>query len=72
MNSKTRNVILYMVMAFIVCILLGQLWLFTEAVEGVHAPDSTITLVTAAVSGLGCGVVWVLIRYFLNAEAQSG
>jgi hypothetical protein len=71
MNPKTRNVILYMVMAFVVCILMVQLWLFTEAVEGVHAPDPTITLVAAAVSGVGCGAVWMLIRYFLAAEKSS-
>lgn len=68
MNSKTRGVVLHMVMAFVICILLVQLWLLTEAVEGVHAADHTITLVAMGVSSIGFGAVWMLIRYFLAAE----
>jgi hypothetical protein len=72
MNSKTRNIVLHMVMAFVVCILLVQLWLFTEALEGVHAQDQTITVVAMVVSGMGCLCVWQLIRYFLVADKNHG
>lgn len=71
MNSKTRGIVLHMVMAFVILILFLQLWLFTEALEAVHAPDGTTVLVASTVSGVGCLVVWKLIAFFLKNEQAS-
>ncbi len=71
MNSKTRGIVLHMVMAFVILILFLQLWLFTEALEAVHAPDGKTVLVASAVSGLGCLVVWKFIAFFLKNEQAA-
>lgn len=71
MNSKTRGIVLHMVMAFVILILFLQLWLFTEALEAVHAPDGKTVLVASIVSGAGCLVVWKLIAFFLKAERDA-
>ena len=71
MNNKTRTIVLHTVMAFVVCILFLQLWLFTEALEAVHAPDGKTVLVASLISGAGCLAVWKLISYFLKAEHQA-
>lgn len=71
MNSKTRGIVLNMVMAFVICILMVQLWLFTEALEAMHAPDSNTVITAAICSGAGCLTIWKLIRYFLASESKS-
>ena len=61
---------LHMVLAFVVMILLGQLWLFTLTLEAEQTRDASAGVWVAALicSGLGCAVVWVLISYFLKTE----
>ena len=71
MNAKTRGILLYMVLAFVVCILLIQLWLFTEALDAARSPASKTMLAAAVVSGLACMTVWKLINYFLTADQQG-
>jgi len=70
MNSKTRGTVLHAVMAFVVVILMVQLWLFTEALEAVHYQDGTIMLAAVICSGIACATVWTLIRYFLKMESK--
>ena len=78
MNPQARmrnriSTVLHMVMAFVIMILLAQLWLFTVVLEEVQsAESSSATEVTAvALSMLGCGGVWLLIRYFMIAEKSQ-
>jgi|307.fasta_scaffold852722_1 hypothetical protein len=78
MTSKIRlrqrmQVVLHMVMAFVVAILLAQLWLFTVTLEAMESHTASVTIVTAALacSTLGCAAIWALIRFFLRAEAQQ-
>lgn len=71
MNEKTRTTVLQMVISFVVIILLVQLWLFTEALDAVHAEDPATGIAATVISGLGCFAVWGLIRFFLNAEKGS-
>jgi hypothetical protein len=75
MSPKTHrqqrlNVLLQMVTAFITVILLGQLWLFTVALDAMEsaAVSTTVAMAAAVCSLLACGAVWVLIRFFLNTE----
>jgi hypothetical protein len=70
-NGKTRGIVLQMVMAFVICILLVQLWLFTEALEAMHSANGTIAATAMICSGLGCAAVWKLIGFFLRAETKS-
>ena len=77
MNPQGRmrdrmSVILHMVMAFVICILLVQLWLFTVVLEAMENRSVSLSAATAGlvVSSLGCIAVWVLIRFFLRAEGQ--
>jgi hypothetical protein len=64
------GVILHMVMAFVVVILLMQLWLFTVAIEAIEndAMSSTMSVAAAALSFVACIAVCGLIRLFLQAE----
>jgi len=74
-RQQRMNVLLQMVTAFITAILLGQLWLFTVALDAMESTtaSTTVSLVTAICSLLACGTVWVLIRFFLNTEqAEAG
>ena len=71
MNSKTRGTVLHAVMAFVVTILMVQLWLFTESLEAVHARNGTIMIAAVVCSGMGCAAVWMLIRYFLKVEQKA-
>ena len=78
MSPKTRlrhrmQVVLHMVMAFVVAILLAQLWLFTVTLEAMESHDASSSIVAAALvcSLLGCTAVWALIRFFLGAEARQ-
>ncbi len=71
---RRMQVVLQMVMAFVVALLLAQLWLFTVALEAAEAQGSaqSIVVVTLLCSLLACAAVWALIRYFLRSEANSG
>jgi hypothetical protein len=78
MTPKVRlrqrmQVVLHMVMAFVVAILLAQLWLFTVTLEAMESHTASLSIVSAALacSALGCAAVWALIRFFLRAEAQQ-
>ena len=75
MSPKPRSrqwvkVILHMVMAFVVMILLAQLWLFTVTLDAMENRSASPQVAIAALicSFLGCAAVWVLIRFFLRAE----
>ena len=77
MSPKVRlrqrmQVVLHMVMAFVVAILMAQLWLFTATLEAMESHTASLSIVSAtvAVSLLGCAAVWALIRFFFRAEAQ--
>jgi hypothetical protein len=79
MRSNTQrhrmNVVLQMVTALITAILLGQLWLFTVTLDVMENPVVSIRVAIAAAvcSLVGCGAVWVLIRFFLSTEqAETG
>jgi hypothetical protein len=78
MTPKVRlrqrmQVVLHMVMAFVVAILMAQLWLFTVTLEAMESHAASLSIVSAALacSVLGCATVWALIRFFLRAEAQQ-
>jgi len=78
MRSNTQrqhrmNVVLQMVMALVTAILLGQLWLFTVTLDVMENPAVSIRVAIAATvcSLLACGSVWILIRFFLNAEQSE-
>jgi membrane protein YdbS with pleckstrin-like domain len=74
-RQQRMNVLLQMVMALITAILLGQLWLFTVALDAMESTtaSTTVSLVAVICSLLACGAVWVLIRFFLNTErAEAG
>ena len=75
MNVGTRvrermNVVLQMVMALITAILLGQLWLFTIALDAMenHAVSMDVAAVAAMCSLVACLAIWMLIRFFLRTE----
>ena len=78
MNPQARmrnriSTVLHMVMAFVIMILLAQLWLFTVVLEEVQSAESSFATEATAVvlSLLGCGGVWQLIRYFTIAEKSQ-
>ena len=78
MSPKARlrqrfNVVLHMVMAFVVMILLAQLWLFTVTLEAMETRGASAQVAIAALicSFSGCAAVWALIRFFLRAEGRS-
>jgi len=66
LNQRMR-VILNMVTAFVVMILLTQLWLFTVAVDA--APNIAATALLCSLAGLAA--VFALIRFFLKAELSA-
>ncbi len=67
------SIVLNMVMAFVVILLLGQLWLFTLTLDAVQSEDSSDKIWIAALtcSTLVCSAVWGLIRFFLRAEKNQ-
>jgi hypothetical protein len=72
MNPKVRlnqrmRVILNMVTAFVVMILLTQLWLFSVAVDA--APKTAAAALLCSLVGLAA--VFALIRFFLKAELSA-
>jgi uncharacterized protein DUF6755 len=74
-RRNRMNVVLQMVMAIITAILLGQLWLFTVTLDAMESSSVSTSVAIAATicSILACGAVWMLIRFFLNAErAETG
>ena len=78
MSPKVRlrqriRVVLHMVMAFVVVILLGQLWLFTVTLEAIENREASMTVAIGALicSFLGCGAIWAMIRLFLRAEENQ-
>jgi hypothetical protein len=78
MSPKVRkrhriSVVLHMVMAFIVTILLAQLWLFTAALDAMESREAPAAVTIAALicSLLGCAAIWALIRFFLRAEEHN-
>ena len=78
MSPKVRlqlrmKVVLNMVMAFVVAILLAQLWLFTVTLDAMESHEASLSIVAATLSCslLGFAVIWALIRFFLRSEAQQ-
>ena len=78
MSPKVRlrnrsRVVLHMVMAFVITILLAQLWLFTVALDAMESRGPSTQVMAAALicSLVGFGAVWTLIRFFLRAEANQ-
>ena len=72
MSPKVRlrqrmRVILNMVTAFVVMILLTQLWLFTIALDA--TPKIAATALLCSLAALTA--VFILIRFFLTAELSS-
>ena len=75
MSPKVRlrqrvRVVLHMVMAFVIMILLAQLWLFTVTLDAMeNGRASTTVAIAALVCSLGGSTaVWLMIRLFLRAE----
>ena len=66
LNQRMR-VILNMVTAFVVMILLTQLWLFSVAVDA--APKIAVAALLCSLAGLAA--VFALIRFFLKAELSA-
>jgi len=64
------NIVLQMVTTLITAILLGQLWLFTIMLDAMENSSASPTLVAGAAvcSLVGCGAIWMLIRFFLRRE----
>jgi hypothetical protein len=64
------RVVLHMVLAFVVMILLAQLWLFTVTLDAMESRTASPQVAIAALlcSMTGCGAIWALIRFFLKAE----
>jgi hypothetical protein len=53
-NTTQRDTVLSLVMAFVIVLLLVQLWLLVEAVEGHVGETGTIILPAAVASGFCC------------------
>jgi F0F1-type ATP synthase membrane subunit b/b' len=78
MSPKVRlqrriGVMLHMAMAFIIMILLAQLWLFTVTLDAMESREASMQVAIAALlfSLFGCGAVWGVIRLFLRAEEHQ-
>lgn len=78
MSPKVRlrhrmKVVLNMVMAFVVAILMAQLWLFTATLDAMESHEASLSIVgvTLVCSFLGSVAIWALIRFFLRSEAQQ-
>ena len=70
--QRRAGVVLHMVSAFILMILVGQLWLFTVTLDAIEVQSASTPAVIVAplLSLLACGAIWVLIRLFLRAESE--
>ena len=70
---QRMSVVLHMVMAFVIMILLAQLWLFSVTLEAMESGEISTNVVIAALvcSLVACAAVWALIRLFLRAEEQQ-
>ena len=78
MSPKLRlrqriRVLMHMVMAFVIMILLAQLWLFTVTLDAMETRGASPQVVIAALvcSFMGCAAVWGLIRLFLRADENQ-
>ena len=77
MSPKDRlrhrmTVVLHMVMAFIIIILLAQLWLFTVVIDAVGDGEISSASIAALLCSLfACLAICGLIRLFLRAEVQQ-
>ena len=62
-----------MVMAFVIMILLAQLWLFTVTLDAMETRGASAQVAVAALlcSFMGCAAVWSLIGFFLRAEENQ-
>ena len=67
---KQLRVVLHLVVAFVIMILLAQLWLFTVTLEAMENREASAEVAVAALicSLVGMAAVWSLIRFFLRAE----
>jgi uncharacterized membrane protein len=67
------NVVLQMVMTLIAAILLGQLWLFSIALDAMEsrAVSMSVAMVAATLSLVACIAIWMLIRFFLRTEQNE-
>ena len=75
MNRKIPlhgRVVLQTVSAFILVILVVQLWLFTVSLDAmeVRSVSTQAVIVASLFSLLACGAIWALIRLFLRAEGE--
>ena len=75
MSPKIRlrhrlGIVLHMVMAFVIMLLLAQLWLFTVALEAMQSRNVSIQVAVAALicSFIGSAAIWALIGFFLRTE----
>jgi len=66
------GVVLHMVMAFVIMLLLAQLWLFTVTLDAMESRTASpqIAIVALVCSLMACAAVWALIRLFLRTEAR--
>ena len=66
------RVVLHMVMAFVIMILLGQLWLFTTTLDVMENKAASPQIAIAAVvcSLLACAAAWTLIWVFVKASRE--
>lgn len=78
MSPKVRlrqrmRVVLHMVMAFVVMILLAQLWLFTVTIDAMETRTSSPQVAIAALvcSFVGSVAVWALLRFFLRTYSDD-
>jgi len=74
-ESRLRHrvrIVLHMVMAFVIMLLLTQLWLFTVMLEAMESGTASPQVAIAALvcSLIACTAVWALIRLFLRVEAR--
>jgi hypothetical protein len=62
-----------MVMAFVVIILLAQLWLFTVTLDAMETrgASSQVAITALVCSFFGSAAVWGLIRLFVKAERTT-
>ena len=59
-HTRQRNTVLSVVMTFVIFLLIAQLWLLTQSVDGALAGESAMTVVAAFASGLCFLGVWRL------------
>ena len=64
------RVVLHTVMAFVITILVAQLWLFTVTLDAMEngRVSSTVAIAALICSFVGCAGVWAMIQMFLRAE----